>query len=641
MNCDQVRDRLIDLAYGELPADEAAAVEAHLRACGACSAEWRRLKLGRAAMARHLADEPAEPVAAPAPLADERARRRFPAWARFSPRWLAAAAGLAGVVAVLAIVLNLPKGLTPTALGGDVEIKRLNVSLTILSRPADWAAPARYGVGNEWLLPGQAGLSVMRQAATYQQLDAVNNRAFDPWLGGTPVWRGLALVRDQRVVRNLAKGVTEVAFTDVPADILPDTVRLRSLDDPDGLAILEQNYQFDLATAGAVLKRHIDRPATVVFKAGGQVEGTLLSFDAGRGPASLTLQPPGEGPRTIQAEQIKSIRFVRLPEGLLTRPTLMWRLRNAAADRQQFEVAYMTAGLSWRADYVLKLRPAAEPPKADPAGNPRLTDTADIVGYATVTNQSGVTYEDATLKLLAGDVNLIRPPTPTWHGRYAPDVGAAKPGAGAGFQEKAFFEYHLYTLGRPTTLRDRETKQIQLISGAGLRLRRGYVYDRNVHASAVRVVSEFKNSEANGLGKPLPKGVVRLYAPAPDGVATYVGKTEIDHTPVDEKLRLPWGYAFDIVCSARRTAYQANRPEFAETWRYDLRNHKAHDVTITVIVRVPRATYKFDCDRPWHIRQVGVIEIDVPVKAKAAEALTVSYRHNYVSSSELKSPYDE
>jgi len=639
MNCDQARDKLIDLAYGELPAEAASAVEAHLRACPACAAEWRRLRLGRAAMGRHLAGEPASPVVAPAQFREEPARRRLPAWASGYRRWLAAAAGFVAVVAVLAIVLNLPKALTPTAQAGQVEIKRLNVSLTILSRPADWAGPSLNRVPNFAgpVLP----LYGAPQQATYQ-LDAVNNNWDSSWGVAGPVWRGLALVRDQRVVRNLAKGVTEVAFTDVPAGILPDTVRLRSLDDPDGLTILEQNYQYDLASAGAVLKRHVDRPVTVVFKAGGQAEGNLLSFDARMAAdASLVVQPPGAGPRAIPLKGIKALRFARLPEGLRTRPTLLWQLRNAAADRQQFEVAYMTHGLSWRADYVLKLRPTAEAPKADQAGNPRLIDTADLVGYATVANHSGVTYADATLKLLAGDVNLIRPPTPKWEYRRNRAEDAAKPGAGGGFKEKAFFEYHLYTLGRRTTLRDRETKQIHLISGAGLKLRRAYVYDRNVHASAARVVSEFKNSEADGLGKPLPKGVVRLYAPAPDGVATYVGKTEIDHTPADEKIRLPWGHAFDIVCSARRTAYRANRADVAETWQYALRNRKAHDVTITVIVRVPRATYTFDCKRPWHIRQVGVIEIDVPVKAKGAQALTVSYRHNYASSTELKSPYDE
>ncbi len=454
-----------------------------------------------------------------------------------------------------------------------------------------------------------------------------------PWRRG---WRGLALVRDQRVIRNLNRGATEVRFTGVPAGIKPDTVRLRSLDRPGGLAILEQNYQYDLASAEAVLKRHIDQTLSVTFKKGGMLTGTLLSFDG----VTLVIQPPGEGPRNVAREQVKDIRFARLPKGLLTTPTLMWLLHSAAAARaQQFEVAYMTEGLSWRADYVLKLRLAEGKPADDEKDLPQIYDTADLVGYATVANHSGITYKDAQLKLMAGDVNLIREEQQEILLRRNASDNRAHSGSAPQFKEKSFFEYHLYTLGRPTTIASAETKQIELVSGSGIRLRRGYLYDRSLNARLVRVVSEFKNSEENNLGKPLPKGVVRLYAPDPTGVETYVAQTTIDHTPTDEKVRLPWGFAFDIACTARRTDYRRRgRWDHDEKWEYSLRNHKDHDVTITVHVRVPATTYKFDCPRPWKVLKVGLVEIDVPVKANTAGKLAFSYSWNPRSGGGLETP---
>ncbi|KKK60577.1 hypothetical protein LCGC14_3022970, partial [marine sediment metagenome] len=359
-------------------------------------------------------------------------------------------------------------------------------------------------------------------------------------------WQGLSLVRDQRLVRNLKRGATQVRFTDVPTGILPDTVRLRSLDDADSLTILEQNYQYDLASAQTVLKRYMDRPITVDFKKGGRVSGTLLSFDS----ASIVIQPAGQGPRTLTQRQVKCVILPKLPKGLLTRPTLVWELANRAGHRQQFEVAYMTTGLKWRADYVLKLHPARQAPQPKAGEMPQVFDSADLVGYATVTNNSGISYRDAQLKLMAGDVNLIRPEElESWN--YGFQASSAIRGGGARvpqFKEKSFFEYHLYTLGRPTTLGNAETKQIELVSGAGLKLRRAYLYDRTSNATAVRVASEFKNSKANGLGKPLPKGIIRLYAPDPTGLPTYVSQTSIDHTPKNEKIRLLWGHAFDIAC---------------------------------------------------------------------------------------------
>ena len=442
MNCDEAREKLIDLAYGELPDAEASALQQHIEGCDDCRAELAALRSARIALAEFRASEPATGrlrMGGPSAAAAGRV-------IRFG-RWLPALTGLAAAVMIVATLWMFVT--TPTAIAGPVEIKQIGVSLTILSQPEGWQA---------------APMMEMQQRKVQQEIapnaPAQITMTAQMW-ELSPYWQGMALVRDHRLIRNLKAGQTSVRFTNVPTGIMPDTVRLRSLDDPEGLSILEQNYQYDLATTWAVLKRYIDKPITIEFRKGDPATGTLLSFDG----ASLVIRPESEGPRTVAREHVRAIRFEKLPEGLLSKPTLVWDLQNHAAREQQFEVAYLTRGIAWRADYVLKLRPGG---KGEIEGEDAIVDTADLVGYATVANNSGVTYEDAQLKLLAGDVNLIKPPQMARWGSWS-NANSMDPGAGGApqFQEKSFFEYHLYTLGRATTIRSAETKQIELVSGGG------------------------------------------------------------------------------------------------------------------------------------------------------------------------------
>jgi hypothetical protein len=662
MNCQQAKEQLLDLLYDELPADQRQATLDHLAQCDDCRAEMDKLRHARAALAQARLGEPPvrdagilpacadgvppSSVAGVSPASEallpEQPRQQrqqqdadkmsathagetpAPHVAPRRPIRILVPLSAAAAILIAAAILSFvgPTTNTVSAATGPVEITRTGISLTILSAPQ--------------------------------------------WADG---WQGLALVRDQRLVKNLKQGVTEVRFDDVPTIIEPDTVRLRGLDHPDGLAILEQNYQYDLASAGAILKRYIDEPIAITMKNGDKVEGNLLSFDDDNlviqtlRPAVVDEKTSPPGPQTTSRRQVQTITFAKLPDGLLAKPTLVWQLQNNADRQQQFEVAYMTAGLTWRADYVLKLhvargalsvgRNGEETAKAkneiattgqsairnpqSAIAFPEITDTADLVGYATVTNNSGVTYEKAQLKLMAGDVNLIE------HVRQVHRIeklaeAEQKDDAALSFQEKSFFEYHLYTLGRPTTLRNAETKQIDLVSGSGVKLTRTYVYDPSINGTAAQVVSEVKNTEANGLGKPLPKGVIRLYAPGPDGEDTYVSQATIDHTPLNEKLRLGWGFAFDIACTSTTTDAKHSDTDHHISGEYSLRNHKDYDVTVTAIVRVPNTTRKFDCNRPWHIRDVGWIEIQVPLKANTEEKITFAYDYDTQSGGGLKEP---
>ncbi|MDP6633358.1 MAG: zf-HC2 domain-containing protein [Phycisphaerae bacterium] len=611
MNCDQANELLMDLIYGELSDEEARAVERHAADCPKCAEELQELRLGRLLIATHRGAEPADVALQPPRPARLRLRR-----------FIASVSAAAAAIVIGVTVWMFHESTIPEVYGqdGSPVITQTGVSLTIMSRPDNYRGARRVerdrfrrGLSQRGLGPG----------------DTLMSRG---------VWPGMALVRDQRLVRRLKKGVSEISFTGVPFAILPDTIRLRGIDHPEGLAILEQNYQYDLASASAVLKRYVDKAITIIPKDGGKpVAGVLMSFNA----ATLVVRMADGEVRNIERAHVRSIAFAKLPTGLLTRPTLVWGLENRAAARQRFEVAYLTHGLNWRADYVLKLKPAviAENEKAKSG----IVDTADLVGYATITNNSGVTYENAQLKLMAGDVNLIPPETLVEFDSYSFSgfkLDGEKLGK-LGFKEKSFFEYHLYTLGRATTIADAETKQIELLSGGGIKLNRGYVYDRRANATAARVVSEFKNSKENGLGKPLPKGAVRLYAPDGEGVDSYVARVDIDHTPVNEKVRLMWGHAFDIVCSSKQTKFSRRGPDRHETWEYQIRNHKEYDVTVTIIAHVPRSTYKADCNYPWRVRQVGMVEIDAPIKANTAVTATFSYSYNNVSGGGLTSPHGD
>lgn len=596
MNCQEIQDKLISWVYDELDPAEIPDVQAHLATCDACRTELADLRSARAAITGMLADEPT--LARPP-------QRKPVRWLRILGPMAAAAALVVGIM----LLLEIGTGPVAAAIGPPI-IERTDISLTVLSQPEGW------------------------QDAVGQPKNRYYYR---------PQWRGLAMVRDRRLIRDLPEGVSRISFKDVPAEIRPDSVRLRSLTRPGGLCVLEQNYQYDLATADAVLKRYIDRDVTALTKDANAdpVTGVLLSFDR----RFLVIRPAGAGPRTLARAELQSIHLAKLPSGLRSTPTLQWELENRDESRQNFEVAYLTEGISWRADYVLKLaRLDISADANEDGGVPAILDAADLVGYATVRNHSGVTFANAQLKLLAGDVNLIPPETMAYV-KFALSGFTDKKDGERGrpaMTEKAFFEHHLYTVSRPTTLRDRETKQIEMVSGQDIALTRGYVYTAGHKIDAPRVVSEMVNSEANGLGKPLPKGVMRLYAPGPDGETTYVAQTTIDHTPKDEKIRLQWGHAFDIACSARETNYRRSGSDHTHTCRVDIRNHKSRDVTVTVRVRVPASTYRFECkDFDWRVREVGIVEISVPAVADHPVSASYTFQYNPLSGGGLKSPHDQ
>jgi hypothetical protein len=442
----------------------------------------------------------------------------------------------------------------------------------------------------------------------------------------------LGVVKDVRPFV-LKSGVNEVKVEDVAAQIDPTSVHFKSLTAPDAVTVLEQDFRYDLASPDAILNRYLGKEIELQRVSGrdgdkiDSVKGVLLSNSNGRVLQSggrILINPPGN---PVLAE---------LPEGLLTKPTLVWKLNATKGGAHDGEISYMTAGMSWSADYVL----VAD--KDDAKG--------DLTAWTTVVNNSGAAYKDAKLKLVAGDVHRAEAPMRMLAGMRkmaAMDMAAPAPN----MTESSFFEYHLYTLARPTTLEQNSSKQVEMASAQNVPIRKIFVYDgaQNVYwggwgdsgywdpnyglqsSKKVSVLLELENKKSSGLGLPLPKGRVRVYKKDDDGSLQFAGEDSIDHTPKDEKVRVKMGEAFDLVGERKRTDYSSdlNRRRFDETFEIKLRNHKDSDATVKVVEHLYRwSNWKIvDSSAKYEKKDAQTIEFTVPVPkdGEAAVSYTVKY----------------
>lgn len=392
---------------------------------------------------------------------------------------------------------------------------------------------------------------------------------------------GMALVKDRRIVLNLKAGDNVVRFTDVAAAIDPTSVRFVSLTDPTGTVVVEQNFEYDLATADALLTRYVDKQVTCVTKTGESFAGYLCSYE----PSSLVLaeSPPREdrGDRktqTIAREALAAIRLPDVPKDLCTKPTLVWTLRTQRPGRHDTVLSYVCGDVKWEANYVVVIAP----------GPREQGDRLDWQGWVTMDNRSGATYRDAKIKLIAGDVNRVVDP---WAVQPRPEIIVGSPlralhalNARVDFlspsmDEKSFFEYHLYTLSFPSTVRDQQIKQLKLLRANGVSATRRFVAGPGDEHPPIGVQLEFKNEEANHLGMPLPKGPVRLMQYDADGNMEQLATDSIDHTPKDEEMTLHVGAAFDVTAERIQTDEQHPGEQHAIcSFRLRMRNHRAEAI---------------------------------------------------------------
>jgi hypothetical protein len=391
----------------------------------------------------------------------------------------------------------------------------------------------------------------------------------------------LALVKDTRRVR-LNAGANQLALREVSARMRPETAQLRSLTNPGALKLIEQNFDFDLLTPAKLLEKFVGRSVRVVKThptTGAETEEAAEVLSAAQGVVLRI------GNR-IETGMPGRIVYDSVPENLRDRPTLVVSLENPRAGEHTLELSYLTGGLQWRADYVAELN-------ADDS-------VLDLNGWVTLTNRSGTAYPNARLQLVAGDVHRVREEL-----RVARGVSlAAEARAERTMEEEALFEYHLYTLSRPTTLADNQTKQVALLSAGAVPVRKEllltgsqYYYGSSVGDIGQKlkagVYVEFDNREPTGLGLPLPKGVVRVYKKDKAGSAQFVGADRIDHTPKNEKVRLKLGEAFDVTASKRQTDFRSlgedvrKRRAFESAYEIVLRNAKKEPVTVTVREPLP------------------------------------------------------
>ncbi|UCF43385.1 MAG: DUF4139 domain-containing protein [Planctomycetota bacterium] len=387
------------------------------------------------------------------------------------------------------------------------------------------------------------------------------------------------VVRESRQM-SFEKGLNTVKFTDVASAIDPTTVNFRCLSSPGAVSILEQNYEYDLVNTNSLLKRYIDKNVTVVVKGSGadvgrELTGVLLAAIGG----DLILKSETQDIEIIGRAGVEEITLKELPEDLVTKPTLVWLASAKNKGRQLCQVAYTTAQINWNADYSALL--SADERKID------------FTGWVTIDNKSGASYKDATIKLIAGDVRRITEQPPARARMYLAEEAVDK----VAFEEKAFMEYHLYTLGRKSTINNNQVKQIEFITPAlGVPVKklyiyergRQYIYRRGGQSEKVQIKLEFENTTQNKLGIALPKGKVRVFKKDPaDDSLEFVGEDQIDHTARKEKLSLYIGNAFDIVPEHTLVDSKRSRRKVVEKHKVELRNRKDQAVMVFVDEKFP------------------------------------------------------
>jgi hypothetical protein len=433
----------------------------------------------------------------------------------------------------------------------------------------------------------------------------------------------IALVRDVRNI-SLPSGTFRLKLMDIAATVNPATVHFRSLNEPDKLNVLEQNYEYDLLEPAKLLHKYVGKEVTLV-------RSSMDNGTTKREEIKATLLSDNNGPvwkignDIVTGGYAESYRFPEVPANLYDRPTLLMSLENSGSAKQQIEASYLANNLSWNSDYVLTVG--------------RDDKAADLDGWVTLTNNSGTGFHNARLQLVAGDLNRVYPSAAPAANR---DMAMAKAVRAEQFAQENFSEYHLYTLGRKTSVEDKETKQISLLQGSNVPVEKHFVvngqnfYYHNQYSPGspikdnVMVFYKFKNDEKSGLGMPMPAGTVRVYQKDSKGGVLFVGEDRIDHTPKDEALNIHIGNAFDVIAERKQTDY---KHVDTHTWEMEfeitLRNHK--DTGITVEVNEPiggdwemlNSTFKYSKTAAF------AAQFSVPVAANGTAVLKYRIRTHW------------
>ena len=440
---------------------------------------------------------------------------------------------------------------------------------------------------------------------------AASQAAAEPGVSITIYNRDLALVKDVREM-GIESGVSELRFDDVAARIDPTSVHFKVLAGHPA-SVWEQNYRFDLASASKILEKYLETDIDVIGEDGDLFTGRLVSFDN----SSIVLdQGRGTGPvLTLNREKVSYIRFPTLPSGLISKPTLVWKLGADEDGDRLVEVTYMTSSINWHAEYVGVID----------AGDENI----DLAAWVSIDNRSGATYEDAQLDLVAGDIHRAEERRMLDMVVGEAEGAAFAKAAAPSFQEESLFEYHLYKLDTPATVADREIKQLTFFPSTDVAVEKVFEFDYH-KGGDVRVLLEFENSEEAGIGMPLPAGKVRMYKADSVGALQFIGEDRIDHTPKDEDVSLYMGNAFDVAAERKTLATRRLTDRVREEdYEVSLRNHKDEDVVIRLIDHprgfwtMIRTTHDFEKTEAYRI------EFSVPVERDGEAVVRYTVRYEY------------
>jgi hypothetical protein len=430
---------------------------------------------------------------------------------------------------------------------------------------------------------------------------------------------GRALVKDTRGFA-LEAGSNTVRFDEVTSGIIPGSVHVESGDGAE-VAVVEQNFEYDLVSTDKLLQRYLGQRIQVTTESGEAHAGTLLAA-----AGDVILETADGSVTVLRLDQIRDYAFPELPEGLASRPSLLWSMEAGATGEQDLTVTYLTTGFGWKADYIVQL--------ADDE------DAVDLSGWVSVENHTEAGFEDARLKLVAGDVGMV--PIETMVMAQA-EAGLASRGYGRGGGghapvERSFFDYHLYELPQPVTLRSNETKQVEFVDARGVTAEVSYemAFDGYWYGDTVTrhptVSVELLNAEDAGLGVPLPAGTMRVYKRDIDGAAELVGESVIDHTPRDEEVSLTVGNAFDIVGEWKQLKHRVVS-DWVNDFDYEavIRNHKSEAVTVS-LVHHPYAWGQWSvrrCDHDHERDDNNTLRFEVEVPADGETTLTYTVRNRW------------
>lgn len=432
----------------------------------------------------------------------------------------------------------------------------------------------------------------------------------------------IALVRDVRNLQ-LPRGTSNLRFMDIAATVNPATVHFRSLSEPSGVSVLEQNYEYDLLEPDKLLRKYVGREVTLVRLV--QRNGATQQEEVKARLLSYNNAPVWQiGNEIVTGLQADHVRFPELPGNLFSRPTLIWTLDNDGTTRHRVEASYLAGKLSWNADYVLTVA--------------RDDKSGDIDGWVTLTNGSGTSFPNAKLQLVAGDLNRVK----QVFGRLAMQEMRSDVAAAAPMAEEAFSDYHLYTLGRKTTINNNQTKQVSMLGGTGFAVVKRYVVDgqqfyyRNAqHPGApikdvVQVFYQFRNEQRSGLGIPMPAGIVRVYQSDSAGGTQFVGEDRIDHTPKDETINLKIGNAFDVVTERKQTDFEKVAGSTYEIeYEITVRNHKTTPVSVEVNEPVGGTWRMLRSSHQWTKTDAWAAQFTVPVAVDGTATLNYRVRVTY------------